>query len=212
VWGAAAAAWAGKVYLAGGDADFFFGGPSDQVDIYDIAAGTWSTGDPLPVGVSAMGFVQTGPWLYLAGGWGELAPTANITATQRYDLVGDAWDLGPEFNSARADFALAATSQSLYAIGGDNDGGGPFDATDLVESLDLRRSAAGTAHFQQRRILHLRTVFGRDPLCRRVRHLRFWGYRGRQPLPGIRQRNLLLDLHRSLLAERSTCNERDPAG
>jgi hypothetical protein len=46
VEGAAVGAWDGKIFMAGGDDDFFPGsGVSDQVDIYDIAGDTWIGGD-----------------------------------------------------------------------------------------------------------------------------------------------------------------------
>lgn len=138
VEGAAAAAWGGKVYLVGGDDDFApFTGVSDRVDIYDIASGTWSQGTPLPVAVSSPGYVQLGPYLYLVGGWGVDAPLINVSATQRYDLETDTWELGPAFASARADLALAATAQALYAMAGDRAGSGYWDATKKVERLDL---------------------------------------------------------------------------
>ena len=44
VWGAAMGAFAGKVYLMGGDSDFFAGGTSNEVNIYDIATDTWRLG------------------------------------------------------------------------------------------------------------------------------------------------------------------------
>ena len=137
VWGAAAGAWQGKVYLLGGDQDFEFGGASNEVDIYNIAKGTWSsTGKHLPFAASAPGYVQAGPYLYLAGGWGELAPIMNITATQRYNMSTDNWELGPAFSSGRADFAMALTDQALYAIGGDRNDGSATDPVNLVERLD----------------------------------------------------------------------------
>jgi N-acetylneuraminic acid mutarotase len=139
VEGAAAAAWDGKVYLVGGDDDFAPStGVSDQVDVYDIATGIWiGTAAPMPAATSNAGFVQVGPHLYVAGGWNELSPDANVSSVQRYDLEADAWQIGPEFASARADLALAATVQALYAIGGDKDGNSFFDASSTVERLDL---------------------------------------------------------------------------
>jgi subtilisin family serine protease len=137
VWGAAAGAWDGRIYLAGGDDDFWFGATSSQVDIYDIAAGAWvASGAPLPAAVVTPGFAQAGPYLYLVGGWNDNSPGANADATQRYDMAGNSWEVGPAFTSARADFSLALTSQYLYALGGDANGGGPFDPTAAVERLD----------------------------------------------------------------------------
>jgi hypothetical protein len=146
VEGAAAAAWGGKVYLVGGDDDFApFTGVSDRVDVYDIAADTWAgSGTPLPIAVGNAGFVQSGPYLYVVGGWGVDAPTTNVNATQRYDLAADAWEVGPASASARADLALSATATALYAMGGDKDGSSFFDATRGVERLDLSGWPGGT--------------------------------------------------------------------
>jgi hypothetical protein len=145
VAGAAAAAWDGKVYLVGGDDDFAPStGVSDRVDVYDIAASAWlGTATPLPVATTNAGFVQVGADLYLAGGWNELSPDANVSAVQRYNLVADAWELGPALGSPRADLALAATGQALYAIAGDQNGGWFFEPTKLVERLDLGAWPAG---------------------------------------------------------------------
>ncbi len=139
VEGAAAAAWDGQVFLIGGDDDFFPGsGISDEVNIYDIATDTWvGSGTPMVAAVSNAGFAQVGQYVYIVGGWGVDAPALNSPSTQRYDLANDAWGLGPAFDSARADFALAATAGSLVAIGGDEDGGFFFEAVNTVETLDL---------------------------------------------------------------------------
>ena len=138
VWGAAAAAWDGKVVLAGGDDDFWAGGTSNQVNVYDIAADTWSAeGALLPEAVVIPGYVQAGPYLYVVGGWGDASPTVNVSASQRYDLVNDTWESGPSLLNARADMALAMTTEALYAIGGDADGSSFFDPTRAVERLPL---------------------------------------------------------------------------
>lgn len=138
VWGAAAAGWSGQIFLVGGDSDFFFGGTSDEVNVYDIASDTWvGTGEPMPVPTTASGSFQSGPYLYVVGGWDDGSPDFNVGATQRYDLVQGVWEVGPWLGFPRADFALAATDQALYAIGGDADGDSPFDASRTVERLDL---------------------------------------------------------------------------
>jgi Subtilase family/PKD domain/Carboxypeptidase regulatory-like domain/Repeat of unknown function (DUF6923)/Kelch motif len=136
-WGAAMGAFEGMIYFVGGDPDFFFGGTSNVVNIYDIATDTWTgTGTPMPTARSTPGYFQLGNYLYVVGGWGDLAPGSNANVTERYDMSIDAWEVGPAFSIAKADFGLAATSQYLYAIGGDSDGGGPFDASNSVWALD----------------------------------------------------------------------------
>jgi N-acetylneuraminic acid mutarotase len=127
----------GDIFMAGGDEDFFFGGVSDEVNIYNIATDTWTgNGSPMPEGVVTAGFAQLGEFLYVVGGWNDSSPGANSQMTQRYDMTTDTWETGPAFTSGRADGALARTTEALYFIGGDGDGGGAFDPTDLVERLD----------------------------------------------------------------------------
>jgi|GEM_PF-1889455 len=138
VWGAALGAWDGKLYLVGGTYGSIPWVPTTRVDVYDIASNTWtiSGGTPMPTAASFFGSVQRGPYLYVVGGMsGNLA--ANVDQTQRYDMAMDTWQAGPTFTSQRALVGLGMTSTSLYALGGDANGGGGFDATDLVEVLDL---------------------------------------------------------------------------
>jgi hypothetical protein len=50
-------------------------------------------------------------------------------------MSSDTWEVGPSFDIALADGALAVTSEYVYAIGGDANGGGPFDASAYVYVL-----------------------------------------------------------------------------
>jgi subtilisin-like proprotein convertase family protein len=144
VVGPAVGAFDGKVYVIGGDDDVVVGGgTSNEVDIYDIASDTWTThGAPMPMAVTAAGWSQIGRYVYVVGGFTDGFPV-NSNLTQRYDMSADTWAIGPTFTSQRASLALAATSQFLYAIGGDENGGGEFDATALVERLDHTVFPAG---------------------------------------------------------------------
>lgn len=141
----AMAAWNGKVYLIGGDDDFFpSNGVSDQVNIYDIATNSWTgTGTPMPAGVSNNGFVQLGNYIYIVGGWWIGSTGTNSDMTLRYDLETDTWETGAVFSPARADFPVAATSQYLYAIGGDQSGGGYWDASNIVWRYDFSTWPSG---------------------------------------------------------------------
>jgi len=145
VWGAASASWNGYVFLIGGDDDFFFGGTSNRVNVYDTVTDEWiGRGAPMPVPTAASGFVQSGQYLYVVGGWDDASPDANVSAVQRYNLATGAWRIGPSLAFPRADLALAATDTALYAIGGDEDGGEAFDATRTVERLNLANWPGGT--------------------------------------------------------------------
>jgi hypothetical protein len=144
MWGAAMGAHDGKVYVAGGDNDFVFGGTSNVVNIYDIGTGAWTgTGANMPAAAVTAGQAQAGQHLYVVGGWGDSSPGINVNVTQRYDMADDTWQTGPTFASARADLALSVTRSGLYASGGDANGGASFDATTVVEYLDLDNWPAG---------------------------------------------------------------------
>jgi molybdopterin-binding protein len=144
--GAAMAGFDGKIYLIGGDDDYYPGnGVSDQVNIYDIATNSWSgTGAPMPIGVGNVGYVQLGQYVYVVGGWWSLlSPGSNSNLTLRYDIEGDVWEEGPAFGPAKADFPIAATSQYLYALGGDQDGGGYWDSSNTVYRYDFNAWPGG---------------------------------------------------------------------
>ena len=145
VEGGIMAGWDGKIYLIGGDDDFYPGsGVSDEVNIYDIATNTWiGNGAPMPVGISNGGFVQLGTSVYVVGGWWPSAPGSNSNLTLRYDIESDTWETGPEFTPARADYPLAATSQYLYAMGGDQNGGGYWDSSNVVWRYDFNAWPSG---------------------------------------------------------------------
>ncbi len=139
VEGAAMGALDGKIYLIGGDDDFQpADGISNEVDIYDIATDSWTgTGTPMPEGVSNAGMVQSGQFVYVVGGWNSSSPGVNSTMTQRYDMSGDTWEVGPTFDLGNADFALAASDTALYQAGGDAFGGGFFDPSNAAQRLDV---------------------------------------------------------------------------
>ncbi len=145
IWGAALGAWDGKLYLAGGTRVGSPYPPVDRVDVYDIASGIWTPGEgtPMPTAATFFGTVQRGPYLFAVGGTsGNL--NFNVNQTQRYDLASDTWEIGPEFTSRRSLIGISMTGARLYAQGGDPNGGGDRDGTDLVEYLDLSTWPAGT--------------------------------------------------------------------
>jgi hypothetical protein len=145
VSGAALGAWDGKLYLVGGSPVSLPSPPIADVDIYDIQTNTWSAeaGADMPMPAAYPGWVQRGAYLYVVGGLsGDY--DYNINATQRYDLSGNTWQAGPNFTSQRALLALAVTEGHLYAIGGDLNGSGLNEQTDLVESLDLSQWPGGS--------------------------------------------------------------------
>jgi N-acetylneuraminic acid mutarotase len=142
-YGSASGAFNGKVFVAGGT-----GAETSAVDVYDVGLGTWSSGTAAPDVFLLAGYQQVGNFLYVVGGWNLSSPTTNKTTTYRLDMSSapGVWDTGPAFNQARSDFGLAydASTNKLYAMGGDSSGGGFFDSTNLVDELDVSAWPGGT--------------------------------------------------------------------
>jgi N-acetylneuraminic acid mutarotase len=142
-YGSASGAFNGKVFVAGGGT-----GETSAVQVYDIAANTWSSGTAAPSEFLFAGYQQVGQFLYVVGGWDLSSPGTNKMTTYRLDMSSapGTWDTGPTFTEARADFGLAydAGTNKLYAMGGDAAGGAFFDSTNLVDELDLGSWPGGT--------------------------------------------------------------------
>ncbi|PYK63249.1 MAG: hypothetical protein DME50_17910, partial [Verrucomicrobia bacterium] len=141
-YGCASGAFNGKVFLAGGTTGFI-----NNVWVYDIATNTWSAGTAAPDGFLLAGYQQVGQFLYVVGGWTGGAPNG-LTTTRRLDMSSapGTWEDGPTFPMGRSDFGLAydAGTNTLYAMGGDTQGGGFFDSTNEVDELSLTGWPGGT--------------------------------------------------------------------
>ncbi len=142
-YGSVLGAFNGKVFLVSGT---FF--PTNAVWVYDVATNTWSAGTSAPSEVSFPGYRQIGQFLYVVGGWDSNSPTMNKTTTWRLDMnsAPGVWENGPIFTQARADFGLAydPSTNSLYALGGDANGGDFFESTTAVDQLPLSDWPGGT--------------------------------------------------------------------
>jgi hypothetical protein len=139
-------AWDDHLYLIGGSyVPLPSLLPQTKVDRYDIEAETWEIdwGAEMPTATLASG-VQAGQFVYLVGGYTSGGPGSNSNAAMRYDMANDEWLLGPYSDSRRAALGVAATEQYLYAIGGDANGGGFWDAAPLVQRLDWTIWPSGT--------------------------------------------------------------------
>ena len=121
-----AAGIADAIYVVGG-----FGGET-MLDVFDTAAGTWTTGADLPLGVHHPGVAALNGTLYVAGGYAETGATDSVWA---YDPAADAWEARAPLPTARGALGLAALDGRLYAVGGAEDHlGGPVTGT--VEAYD----------------------------------------------------------------------------
>jgi len=132
---AAAAAFNGKFYLAGGN------GSESTLSVYDIASNSWSAGPGLPQAYENGGYAQIGQFLYLIGGRTG-SSGVNSTASMRFDMATNTWSTGPAFTPRRADFALAAAGTRLFAIGGDENGSAAIPSAQ-VDELETSTWPAG---------------------------------------------------------------------
>lgn len=136
-YGAAAAAYQGKFFVVGGSID-----PTTVLSIYDIANKSWTSGPNAPAAYQLGGYAQIGQFLYLVGSY--TLTSANSNVSMRLDLTNNTWTVGPVWTFQRTDFALAASGTKLFAIGGDNTGGGFFDASTEVDELDTASWPSGS--------------------------------------------------------------------
>ncbi|MBN1139779.1 MAG: hypothetical protein JXM73_24620 [Anaerolineae bacterium] len=105
----------GKIYVPGGwDCD---GEPVAELYIYDIAAGTWSSGAPPPSGRAAYGLAALGGRVYRIGGCSDAActPTADVDI---YDITAGTWSSGLSYPIAIAWQACGAIAGQIYCAGG----------------------------------------------------------------------------------------------
>ncbi len=140
-YGAAAGAFNGNVFIVGGGS----AGPTTDVEVYNIAGNSWSAGTAAPSGYLLGGYVQVGQYLYCIGSFGA-SPAANSTVSMRLDMSSapGTWTVGPAWTPARADFGLASFGSKIYALGGEDNAGGFFDANKIVNELDVSAWPGGT--------------------------------------------------------------------
>ncbi len=131
---AAAGAFNGKFYLAGGS------GSESTLSVYDIASNSWSAGPGLPQAYRSGGYAQIGQFLYLIGG---ITGSSGVysTASMRFNMATNTWSIGPAFTPQRAAFALAAAGTRLFAIGGVPNGS---RASAQVDELETSTWPAGS--------------------------------------------------------------------
>jgi N-acetylneuraminic acid mutarotase len=100
-----------SIYVFGGVTDFFNGIVTDIVQIYDVAAGTWSTGTPMPGQRFFPGTVYYDPngKIYVAGGIDQTF--FETSTTWEYDPLTDTW------NTSRAPIPVAMGGSAVSLVG-----------------------------------------------------------------------------------------------
>lgn len=118
--GHAAAEVDGKIYLVGGATP----GPVDapvniaEVDVWDPAAGEWSTAAPLPMVRDDLAVAAVDGIIYAIGGRIESDYGLSVGANEAYDPSADQWTALAPLPTARSGHAAAALNGAIYVIGG----------------------------------------------------------------------------------------------
>ena len=111
----AAAALDGRIYVAGGLAQF---GATRAFEIYDPAADRWEKLAPLPGPLHHFGMAALGGRIYVSGGYGGISFTPDKAAVWAYDPAADRWTRRADLPAPRAAHAMAALGDRLYVVGG----------------------------------------------------------------------------------------------
>ena len=112
-----AAAYRGKIYVAGGQAD---GRATGLFDVYDPARNRWRPLPDLPGAREHLGAAFVGDRFYAIGGRGGNGP---VTATEVYDVSRGRWIRGrTAIPTPRGGLAVTAHGGLIYAIGGEGGG------------------------------------------------------------------------------------------
>lgn len=111
----------------------------DTAERYDAAEGRWESLPPMPVAVGGLGAAAAGGRVFAVGGGNDAAGTVT-GAVQEWDPAARSWSLLAGMRTPRHGEEVAATRDTIWAIGGS-----PcayYNATDVVESLRLSDAGA----------------------------------------------------------------------
>jgi hypothetical protein len=111
----AAAALRGRVYVAGGIAQF---GTTTAFEVYDPALGAWEELPALPEAVHHLAAAATGTRVYVTGGYTDLGFSAMSRHAFAYDPEARTWATLADLPAPRAAHAMASLAGKLYVAGG----------------------------------------------------------------------------------------------
>jgi len=132
----------GEIYVIGGKRVMGGGNPSlNEVNIYNIAGDSWSTGTVMPSNRNGMCSVLTAGKIYVAGGYDTVASDLS-NKVERYDPVLDSWTTEILMNSERHRCGAAIVNGYLYVFGGIDAAWAMLDTFEMALVSDY--NAAGT--------------------------------------------------------------------
>lgn len=134
--GLAAAAWNGKIYVAGG----YDSSPGSveavfrDLNEYDSASRRWRPLAPMPTPRFSCTAAAFDGRIYVVGGQGEArAPWSAVNAVEAYDPETNAWSAIPPLPKARHHPVVAALGGRLYVVGGSPQGQGGTVAVQVYD-------------------------------------------------------------------------------
>ena len=119
--------WSGKVAVAGGLTPEQ---STDHLDLFDVAAGAWSTGPTLPHHYDHSSLAELGGRLYVVGGY----TTGLSNPTNEVFSIGpgeSGWTAEPPMASRRGALGTAASAGKLVAVGGVDENGNVLESTEI---------------------------------------------------------------------------------
>jgi N-acetylneuraminic acid mutarotase len=118
---AAAAAIGGKIYVVGGSSQRQGGEvPLNDLEIYDVATDTWTTGPGMRVPRHHHGAASVGGQLVVVGGRND--DDLSVDAVERFDPSTGEWTTLAPLPLGAGGLAVTASEGQIVAVGGGDDG------------------------------------------------------------------------------------------
>jgi N-acetylneuraminic acid mutarotase len=133
-----AAAFGGRIYVFGGQADGGTAKPLNTTWEYDPAADSWRPRAPMPTGRTATAATESAGRIFVLGG--NAAGGVTVGTNEVYDPAADRWETRAAAPTPRNHPAAGGVAGRIYVIGGrlaaPNIGGFASSNTDVVEEYD----------------------------------------------------------------------------
>jgi DNA-binding CsgD family transcriptional regulator len=113
VFGHAAAAYEGQIYIFGGES---IDGPRGSGFRFDTTSNAWTPLASKPTPATGIQAALLGGRIYLPGGQNRAGE--QLTVLEIYDPIGDTWETGPAMPVGLSRYALVAFEGKLYIFGG----------------------------------------------------------------------------------------------
>jgi N-acetylneuraminic acid mutarotase len=151
----AAAALGGRIYVAGGIAQW---GTTAAFEAYDPARDRWEELPPLPEAVHHLAAAATDDRVYVTGGYTDLLFSEITSRAWAYDPGARTWARIADLPAPRAAHGMAAIEGKLYVVGGV---GPDSESLSIYDPAADRWNAAGVALPTQREHLTVTALEGK---------------------------------------------------